>query len=121
MKKLDALIYIVLLAVAAALFALWNTGGTQALTAHIYAGGELHEVVRLPDAVEIVVETPLGHNIIAVEAGGVRMILADCRTQDCIRMGVITRPGQLIACLPNRIVVRLEGRAGEEDFDAFTG
>ena len=121
MKKMDAMIYVILLAIAAALFVLPYTGDTQALTARIYVEGELHEVVYLHDAAEISVSTHLGYNLIEFQPGGARMISADCRSQDCIHMGAITRPGQLIACLPNRVIVRLQGPAGEDDIDAFTG
>lgn len=44
---------------------------------------------------------------------GVRVIAADCPTQDCVRTGIISRSGQSIVCLPARIIVQLTG--GEPD------
>ena len=121
MKKSDAIIYAILLAAAAVMFILWSTQDSQALTARIYVEGELYNAVSLHIPAEISVSTSLGHNIIRLEEGSVRMISADCRSQDCIRMGAITRPGRLIACLPNRVIVQLEGDAGEGDIDAIAG
>jgi len=122
MKKSDAAIYLIVLIAAVGLLTfLRYSGGGQALTARIYVAGELFESVNLRDNTQLQIQSPLGHNIVEIEDGGARMLLADCRSQDCIRMGLITRPGQVIACLPNRVVIRLEGTVGEDDFDAFAG
>lgn len=40
---------------------------------------------------------------------GLRVVRADCPTQDCVRTGTIARSGQSIICLPARIIIRLEG------------
>jgi len=121
MKKLDMLIYLILLSAAAALLVLWNSADTDALTAHIYVEGELFESVYLQDSQEMSILTAQGHNVLGLEPDGVRMISADCRSGDCVHMGKITRPGQLIACLPNRVIVHLEGNIEEGDFDAVAG
>lgn len=34
---------------------------------------------------------------------------ADCPTQDCVRTGMIHRPGQSIICLPNQVVIKIVG------------
>ncbi|MEW6229491.1 MAG: NusG domain II-containing protein [Bacillota bacterium] len=41
--------------------------------------------------------------------GRVRISESDCPDKICVRTGWITRPGQVIVCLPNRIVVEIEG------------
>ena len=121
MKKLDLLIYLILLSAAAVLFVLWSSADTDALTAYIYVEGELFEIIPLQSSSQIPINTSLGHNVVGLEPDGARMIFADCRSQDCVHMGTITRPGQLIACLPNRVMIRLEGSAREGAFDAITG
>ncbi len=59
-----------------------------------------------------------------LETGKVRVMESTCRDKICVRTGWIRRPGQAIVCLPNRIVVRLEGSeisdAPESPFDAIT-
>ena len=121
MKKSDMIVYAVILIIAVILFAWRYNGAEQALTARIYVEGELFETLNLRDSVQIQIESSLGYNAVEIEGSGVRMVLADCRSQDCIRMGTITRQGQIIACLPNRVVIRLDGMPGEDDFDAFAG
>ena len=38
---------------------------------------------------------------------GVRMISADCPGGDCLRAGEIGKNGEMIVCVPNRLVIRL--------------
>ena len=39
---------------------------------------------------------------------------ADCKGQDCVDIGKISRSGQTILCLPNKVAVTIEG-AGNLD------
>jgi hypothetical protein len=36
------------------------------------------------------------------------VVSASCRHATCRLQGAVTRPGELIACAPNRIVLRVE-------------
>jgi hypothetical protein len=51
---------------------------------------------------------PAGGTRVAVTTGGVRVESASCRHATCRRQGVIAQPGELIACAPNRLVLRIE-------------
>ncbi len=48
----------------------------------------------------------------AFRPDGVQVIHADCPTQICVHTGRIAHTGQVIVCLPSRIVIRLE--AGQD-------
>jgi hypothetical protein len=62
---------------------------------------------------------PLGDTTIEVRDGRIRVIGSPCPHKLCIRMGWAGRAGDLIVCVPNRVVIRVEGE-GEEDVDAVT-
>lgn len=49
----------------------------------------------------------------------IRFIEADCPDKLCERTGWISRPGETAICLPNRIVVRIEGE--NRKFDMVVG
>jgi hypothetical protein len=51
---------------------------------------------------------PAGSTGLVTDAGGARVVAASCRHATCRRQGVISRPGELIACAPNRLVLRVE-------------
>lgn len=50
-----------------------------------------------------------GTNILTVENGQAYMSHADCPDKVCIGMGHISRAGDSIICLPNRVVITVEG------------
>ena len=48
-------------------------------------------------------------NLIVIENGKVRVAEASCRGGDCVRMGSISREGELIACLPHKLLISITG------------
>ena len=55
------------------------------------------------------------------DQAGAQVIEADCPSQDCVYMGRISRIGQMIICLPSRIIICLEGGADPAAPDAVLG
>ena len=51
---------------------------------------------------------PVGKSVVQVDGARVRMLWSDCPDKICMNMGWIASPGQVIVCLPNRVVVSLE-------------
>ena len=56
---------------------------------------------------------------IQLEPGRVCIGESACPSQDCVHTGWISRAGEQIICLPNRLVISLTG--GQQEFDAVTG
>ena len=54
-----------------------------------------------------------------LELGRVCIGESACPSQDCVHTGWISRAGEQIICLPNRLVISLTG--GQQEFDAVTG
>ena len=50
---------------------------------------------------------------------GVEVTQSQCPGQDCMHSGKIQRSGESIVCLPNRLMIRLEG--GKSAVDAVVG
>lgn len=61
------------------------------------------------------VEGPLGPTVIQISDGRVRVLSSPCPAKVCIRTGEIHHPGQLLACVPNGLIVRVDGDAPRED------
>ncbi|MBT9154957.1 MAG: hypothetical protein DDT39_01647 [Firmicutes bacterium] len=49
-----------------------------------------------------------GELLIEVDGESIRVVEADCPDKVCIGMGRKSRPGEVIVCLPNRVVIRVE-------------
>jgi hypothetical protein len=69
------------------------------------------------------VSGPLGNTIVEVTPGAVRVVDSPCPEKICVKSGSISRPGQTIACLPNRVFVVIRGDPrdqGGAGIDAFS-
>nr|WP_276939246.1 NusG domain II-containing protein [Helcococcus sueciensis] len=65
-----------------------------------------------------VLETEFGRNVLQFGDGEVKIIEASCPDQLCVKQGKIGQVGQLIVCLPNRLVVEIKANnAGNDDID----
>jgi hypothetical protein len=67
---------------------------------------------------EISVPGPLGETIVAIRDKSVRIKDSPCPNKTCIAMGAIRAPGQWLACLPNRVFLRIEGGGADAGVDA---
>ena len=71
-------------------------------------GGE-HDRIALDGAARrLDLDGPAGKTGIVLDAAGARVVSASCRHATCRRQGAVSRPGELIACAPNRLVLRVE-------------
>lgn len=65
----------------------------------------------------IPIESEYGYNLIEIGDEKVRVIEADCPDQLDVKQGYISRVGEVIVCLPNRLVIEIKGVAeGEVDY-----
>ena len=97
-------------------FWLFSDRGTQVT---VYVDGE--EVGRwsLEASVDEVIQTEAGSNRLVIKDGKAAITEADCPDAICIKQGQISRTGQTIVCLPHKLVIEVEGKAGENELDAI--
>lgn len=62
------------------------------------------------------IEGKIGIIMIEIKDGRVRVIESTCPLKICMEMGWIKNKGEQIVCVPNRILICIEG----EQFDAIT-
>ena len=117
----DGVIYAVLVLLCAALFLLPLLRDDDAvLTAQIMADGEVIETVELSlSAMQAFEETrEVNGCVIVLSPEGVCVADADCPDRLCVKTGMITRAGEAIACVPDRVVVTMrQARAADETYD----
>ncbi|MDR3019966.1 MAG: NusG domain II-containing protein [Treponema sp.] len=82
--------------------------------------GQGREWVFPLDAEEkITVTGQLGDTVARIGGGRAWVESSPCENQTCVAAGVISRHGQWAACLPNGVLVILQGSGGE-DVDAIS-
>ena len=112
-KKGDAILIASLLILAAVLWFFFVYGKAQGGFAVVTVDGVVTE--KIPLDRNGVYTLNGGTNILVIEDGAARMTEAACPDHICVDTGEIRYEGQMIVCLPNKVVVAVEGVKGEAD------
>ncbi len=89
-----------------------KAGGTDV---RVTLNGDTYGIYSLAEDKIITIEKDGHTNVIIIEDGTVRMESSTCKNQICVEHGKISLKGDSIVCLPNRVVVEIEGGGGEAD------
>ncbi|WP_193222246.1 NusG domain II-containing protein [Alkalilimnicola sp. S0819] len=100
-----------LLAVIASYALLWGEPG-RATHASVWVAGEQRHRLALDQPGQWRVQGPLGESRIEVRDGRVRVTASPGPRQICVRTGWLEQAGESAICLPNQVVVRVEGDGG---------
>jgi hypothetical protein len=114
---LDILILVLSVAacVAAGLWA-WDSVGKEP-TLVVSSDSGLYQYPLNKDA-RFEVSGPLGKTTIVIRAGQAYIEDSPCANKLCVNMGKISKNGQWVSCLPNKVFVRVEGSGAKGGVDA---
>ena len=62
-----------------------------------------------------------GSNVLVIENGEAYLESASCPDKLCVNMGKISKVGQSIICLPNKVVIEIRGDSDETEYDTVVG
>lgn len=117
MKKKDWILITVILAIAGIFFVLHITSGRIIQgKAEVYVAGKIYGTYDLSKEQKIVIQDS---NVLMIKDGRAQMESADCPDQICVRQKAISKEGESIICLPNKVVVSIVG-GEEKELDAVT-
>ncbi len=125
MKIMDYILiglYVVITLVIAVIMLRPPSGVIDSYYLELQVDNEVYKRIDLPVSEETTIEidTEFGHNIIKIDGMEVSVIYADCFDQVCVNQGVIKRVGNVIACLPSKLLVEIKGNIIEDDLDAVS-
>lgn len=116
-KRGDVALIMVLAMLDAVAFVRVYHGGDPGADARIYGPEGEVASVALHQERQVQVTGTLGTSVIEVGGGRVRFLHSPCRRKLCLHSGWADRAGAHLACLPNRVAVRVEAAA--RSFDSF--
>ncbi len=96
---------ILLVAVAVSLYFAFRPSSAENVEIHL--NGKIYMVVPLDVDKEIEIDG-IGHNKVVIKNKTVKVVDSDCKNHDC-EASTISRSGEMIACLPNRLLVKIVG------------
>lgn len=122
MTKADKILIVIVVLLSFASLAYINRQGLTDEDTYVsiqYNGEEITKVIfdRQIIGTTIPIETELGYNLIEIGDERVRVIEADCPDQIDVEQGWISKKGETLICLPNRLVVELKGLSTSDEVD----
>jgi hypothetical protein len=81
--------------------------------------GQVVQQMDLNTSQEITVNGSLGQTTIKIDHGAAQVIHSDCPEKVCVKTGKITHAGEIIVCVPNKVVVKIIGKQ-KNPFDVIT-
>ncbi len=119
-KKADALLIGGLLAAAFLLVFIFGKKDAGAAV-RVTVDGALYGAYALDtDAVIPIKRNGVVTNTLEIRDGCADMTDADCPDKICVNQKAVSRPGETIVCLPNKVVVEVEADTGETAYDSFS-
>lgn len=125
MKKSDLLIIIAVIILAGSFYvmnSLMNQKSDE-MTVEVYAFDELVYSNVLNDKTNdvFILDNEVGYNKIIIDEGIVTMTEADCRDQICVLSRSISRPGEVIVCLPHQVIIQINSPSPDNgDIDVIS-
>jgi hypothetical protein len=77
----------------------------------ITVGNQEIAAVNLADSSDFKVQGALGEMALRVENNGIWVRRSSCPHQVCVKQGAARRPGEMLVCVPNRMIVLIRGEA----------
>ena len=110
-KKGDFLIFgLIIVVVITAAIGFYRTP-LAASTVTIYVDSREYATYTISEGYEkeIIVKTDYGYNQVTLDSGTVAISDSDCPNYDCVQMGTISQAGDMLICLPHKLMITLEG------------
>ena len=114
-KKGDFFIFVFIVAIIVTTSVFFYRQPGEAKIVKIYVDGEEYGAYTFSQRYETIFDVPAkggyrtGYNRIRIKDETVTVIDSSCPNKDCVYMGSIRDAGDMLICLPYKIVIRLEG------------
>ena len=114
------IVFVVLLAVISTLFIRKQAFSYTDKYISVQVNGE--EIKKIIFDTKIIgntipIKTEYGYNLIQIGDEEVRVIEADCPDKIDVKQGSISRIGETIVCLPNKLVIEIKGLDKDTEID----
>ncbi|MCQ4636783.1 NusG domain II-containing protein [Anaerovorax odorimutans] len=117
-RKADIILAVILIVLGLAASYALSAGEESGQMVRITVAGEEYATYSLAEDRTVTVDKDNHTNKITIKDGAVSMTFSDCKGQDCVHQGKITKTSQSIVCLPNKIVIEIEGE--NQEYDAIS-
>ena len=114
-KKADVILALALIVIGLAMSWFFSFGQAAGSELVITRGGKVFGTYSLAEDRTIEVKQDSHINKITIKNGHVSMSF--CHGQDCVQQHSISRTGESIVCLPNKVMLEIQG--GKSEYDSI--
>ena len=119
LKKGDIVLIGLLLLFTVASFFIFRFSAKKGRQVTILVDNKEQYRFSLSDDHDASIEGAIGATYIRIREGFLWITEAPCPHKDCMRMGKISHAGEIIVCIPNKILIKVEGEV-EDTLDGIT-
>ncbi len=119
LRVLDYVIILVAVAITVATAVFLYGGGASALQVVVEGSGKTW-IFPLGAEETLQVPGPIGTTVVRIHEKQAWIESSPCRDKLCVAAGKINRSDQWVACLPNKVFVRIKGKSNDEGPDWST-
>ena len=102
--KINDLILIALLLMLSLMPLIFHIESNKKI-ADIKLNGNIIRQIELSEDKTFVIDSENGSNVVNVKDGKIAIIEADCPDKVCVKTGAISNMGEIIACVPHKLVI----------------
>ena len=109
MKKKEIIIVALIVIIAIVPIFLINSNTSNQKNVQLSIDNEPYKDILFDESTKetYTVETDDGYNTILIENGTIKVIEANCPNQVCVHTKAISESGEMIVCLPHKLVVEI--------------
>lgn len=118
MTKYDKILIGFLLCFSAFLFVILNINNVNSQDRYVSIqvnGKEIKQITLPIDHYDYKIDNKYGHNVVHINGYSVAITESDCPDKLCMLKGKIDKPGDVIVCLPNKLVVEIKANKQNKD------
>ncbi|MFI3214801.1 MAG: NusG domain II-containing protein [Eubacteriales bacterium] len=120
--KGDILIIVMIIVLAIVIFVGMLPKTYSENTLEVYLDGELIHEIELSEEQTMTIDIDsVVHNTIEINGIHVRIIDSTCYDHVCENTGYISKAGEVIVCMPNKLMLKIVGIENDDAFDAVVG
>lgn len=108
MKKKEILFFAVLLIAAAIFYIITSKSNTEHNIVTVSIDGIVYKEFDLSQNQNHTIQTEQGYNILQIQNHKATIIEADCPDQLCVQQKAVSHTGELIVCLPHKMVIEVK-------------
>ena len=118
-KKVDYIIIAFVAVVAVAIVAIYFFASKQGDYVSVKVSGKEVATFKLGENTEYVIQGyNNGHNTLVIKNNQAYIKYANCPDKLCKKQGHISKVGESLICLPNKVVVQIESENNKPEVDA---